>query len=147
MKTQKAMYKAEIARFVTEWYRKLDVHASQVELMPMLAKRGLRMKFPEATLVGQAAFEAWYQGVMRIFFDEAHQVRSVKVRIRDARAKVAVVVRWEASRWRPPAARSDRIILDAYQTWEIRRSAATGGPEIVTYSVDRIRYVKGSAKL
>lgn len=136
-----------IRKMAIEWYRKLDVHAPMVEILPMLADKGLKMKFPEATLFGQAAFEGWYEGVIRIFFDEAHKVKSVKSVIRGNRAKVKIVVRWEASRWRPPAARSDRIVCDAYQTWEVRLSTKTGKPEVATYIVDRLKLAKGSARL
>jgi hypothetical protein len=129
------------------WYKKLDVHAPMVEILPMLADKGLKMKFPEATLKGQAAFEGWYQGVIRIFFDEEHGVRSVKPKIKGNKAKVKIVVRWAASRWRPPAAYSDRIVLDAYQTWEVKLNKATGLPVVTTYIVDKIVYAKGSAKL
>lgn len=129
------------------WYRMLDVHAPMVEILPMLADKGLKMKFPEATLKGQAAFEGWYQGVIRIFFDEQHQVKSVKSVIKGNKARVKVVVRWAASRWRPPAAYSDRIVLDAFQTWEVALSKKTGLPVVTTYIVDGLKYVKGSAKL
>ena len=136
-----------IRKMAIEWYRKLDVHAPMVEILPMLAEKRLKMKFPEATLFGRAAFEGWYQGVVRIFFDETHKVTSVKPVIRGNRAKVKIVVRWEASRWRPPAACSDRIVCDAYQTWEVRLSRKTGQPEVVTYVVDKLKFAKGSARL
>jgi hypothetical protein len=136
-----------IRKMAIEWYRKLDVHAPMVEILPMLADKGLKMKFPEATLSGQDAFEGWYQGVIRIFFDEVHKVKSVKSVIRGTRAKVKIVVRWEASRWRPPAACSDRIVCDAYQTWEVRLSRKTGKPEVATYVVDRLKFARGSARL
>jgi len=136
-----------IRKMAIEWYRKLDVHAPMVEILPMLADKGLKMKFPEATLSGHAGFEGWYQGVMRIFFDEAHKVKSVTSVIRGNRAKAKIVVRWEASRWRPPAARSERIVCDAYQTWEVRLSRKTGKPEVATYIVDRLKFAKGSARL
>ena len=42
-----------------DWYHKLDVHAPLV-ILPMLADE-LEMKFPEASLRGQAA-SAWYEG-------------------------------------------------------------------------------------
>jgi hypothetical protein len=142
-----ALKAAEIEAFAVDWYRKLDGHAPMVEVLPMLSPDGLRMAFPEAALGGLAAFEGWYQGVIRIFFDEAHKVTLVKPTIKGATAVVKIIVRWEASRWKPPAARSERIVLDAFQTWKVRRSAATGGLEITEYVVDRLKYVKGSAKL
>jgi len=144
---QKPLTRTEISSMAKTWYRKLDVHAPLIDILPMLAARGLEMKFPEATLRGLAAFEGWYEGVIRIFFDEVHRVKSVKPVLRGERAKVKVVVRWEASRWRAPAPKSDRIVLDAYQTWVVQRSKNTGKPEIVTYSVDKLKYAKGSARL
>lgn len=143
----KPLTKKEINAFVKAWYQKLDVHAPMIEILPMLATRGLRMKFPEATLKGQADFEAWYQTVIRLFFDEVHKVTMIKPTIQGHKATVKIVVRWEASRWIAPARNSDRIVLDAYQTWEIRRSKATGEPEVVVYTVDKLTYAKGSARL
>lgn len=140
--TEKAIKDMAVA-----WYRKLDVHAPLVEILPMLAEDGLQMKFPEATLSGPAAFEGWYQGVIRIFFDEVHKVKSVKAKIRGNTATVKIVVRWEASRWRSPAAYSDRIVLDAFQTWNVKLSEATGKPVVAVYIVDKLVYAKGSAKL
>jgi len=137
----------EIADFAAEWYRKLDVHAPMVECLPMLADEDLEMRFPEVTIRKWSGFEGWFQTVVRIFFDEVHTVKSTKAKIKGEKATVKVVVRWEASRWRPPAAKSDRIIADAYQTWEVRRSSLTGKPEIVTYIVDGLKYARGSAKL
>lgn len=137
----------EIKKFAADWYRKLDVHAPMIELLPMLADEDLEMKFPEATLRGQASFESWYQGVVRIFFDEVHNVKEVTSEIKDDHADVKVVVAWEASVWKPPAAKSERIVLDAYQTWVVKRSKETGKPIIVTYIVDELKYAEGSAKL
>lgn len=136
-----------VRRLVREWYRKLDVHAPLEDVMPLLAKRGLRMRFPEASLRGLGDFMRWYNRVMRIFFDEVHRVKSVKTDVRGDRARVRVVVRWEASRWLPPAARSERIVLDAYQTWDVRLSKTTLRPEIVNYVVNRLEYARGSARL
>ena len=137
----------EIAAFAAEWYRKLDVHAPMVECLPMLADEDLEMRFPETTIRRWSGFEGWFQTVVRIFFDEVHTVKSVKAKIKGETAAVKVVVRWEASRWKPPAARSERIIADAYQTWIVRRSATTGKPEIVTYIVDGLKYARGSVRL
>lgn len=137
----------EISTFAADWYRKLDVHAPMIELLPMLADEDLEMKFPEATLRGHAEFESWYQGVIRIFFDEVHNVKEVTSDISGDSANVKVVVAWEASVWKPPAANSERIVLDAYQTWVVKRSSTTGNPVIATYIVDELKYAEGSAKL
>ena len=142
-----ALTDAELKKFAADWYLKLDVHAPLVEVLPMLASDGLEMKFPEATLRGLAEFEAWYHGVIRIFFDEVHNVKEVKSTISGDKAEVKVVVAWEASVWKPPAAKSARIILDAYQTWSVKRCAESGKPVITRYTVDELKYAPNSAKL
>jgi hypothetical protein len=138
---------AEIRKFAVEWYRKLDVHAPLSEVSAMLATEGLEMRFPEATLRTAAEFEAWYERVIRTFFDEVHNVKDVDSTITDDGADVEVVVHWEASVWNPPAAKSQRIKLDAYQTWRVVRNPETERPVIVRYTVDKLEYTKDSARL
>ncbi|MDD2853109.1 MAG: hypothetical protein PHY09_14585 [Desulfuromonadaceae bacterium] len=137
----------EVKQLAENWYRKLDVHAPMVEVLPMLSEEGLKMIFPEATLTTMAEFEGWYQRVIRIFFDEVHTVKEVTSEITGDTARVNVVVEWQASVWNPPAAVSARIILDAYQSWTVQRSQATGKAVISSYSVDELRYHEGSAQL
>ena len=131
-----------------DWYLALDVHAGYEEkIRPMLALDGLEMVFPEATVYGLDGFLGWYEGVIRIFFDEAHTVQSVTVQSESGdSAVVGVVVRWEASRWQPPAAASQRIKLLAYQTWTVS-FAHPEKPVITRYTVDRLEYLPGSATL
>jgi hypothetical protein len=137
----------EIETLAKTWYKKLDVHAPLVELLPLVASEGLEMVFPEATLRTQAEFEGWYERVIRIFFDEVHTVKQVKSTIIDEGAEVKVVVRWEASVWNSPAAASQRIKLDAYQTWTVVRDCETDQPVITRYTVDELKYDADSAKL
>jgi hypothetical protein len=144
---QPSLTPREIADFAAEWYRKLDVHAPMVEVLPFLAEEGLVMKFPETTAKGLADFESWFQRVIRIFFDEVHTVKECTPRISGNEAEVHVVVQWEASVWNPPAPNSARIKLDADQTWMVRRSDRTGGLEITMYNVNGLNYHPGSAKL
>jgi hypothetical protein len=118
-----------------------------VEILPMLADEGLTMVFPEATLEGHAGFEGWYQTVIRLFFDEVHELGEFKAEIKGDTAYIKLVVHWEASRWNPPARFSDRLNVDAYQTWEMKRSPVTGKPIVTKYVVDDIKYREGSAKL
>lgn len=142
------MTEAEIKEMVVDWYKKLDVHAPMVDVLPMLVEDGLEMKFPEATLRSLAEFEGWYQGVIRIFFDEVHDVKQSDVTFEsEDRAKVSIIVKWEASVWKPPAAYSERIKLDAYQTWIVVKSPKTGKPVVATYIVDELKYHEGSATL
>ena len=137
----------EIEQFATDWYKKLDVHASVLELLPLLSDDGLRMKLPEAELFGQAAFVEWYEGVIRMFFDEVHTVKEVSAVTTDQGSSVKVVVNWQAKRWKPPAANSEWIGFDAYQTLLLRKSHETGKPVIVSYVVDELRPMPGSPQL
>jgi hypothetical protein len=137
----------EVKKMAIEWYEKLDVHAPMVEILPMLGDEELNMVFPEATLEGQAGFEGWYQTVIRLFFDEVHELGDFDVEIKGDTAYIKLVVHWQASRWNPPARFSDRIDLDAYQTWEVKRSNKSGLPVVTKYVVDELRYREGSAEL
>lgn len=130
-----------------KWYAALDTHEPTPTLVAMLDPSNLKMVFPEATLTGIEAFIGWYEGVIRIFFDEVHQVQSVTVTGEKAGlTEIKVVVRWEASRWNAPAPKSDRIQLLAYQSWAVSFTP-DGTPRIATYTVDRLEYLPGSAKL
>lgn len=134
-----------IKDLAVEWYKKLDVHAPMVEILPFLVDDGLEMVFPEATVKGWSGFEGWYQRVIRIFFDEKHTVKECVSEINDNKATVKVVVEWQASVWNPPADKSERIVLDAYQTWEVIEQ--DGKPKVIKYIVDEMKYHEGSAKL
>lgn len=140
---------AEVQAFAEDWYRKLDVHAPLEDFVPLLADDGLEMVFPEATVQGFEGFKGWYERVVRIFFDEVHTVKEAQPSFKDdgLAADVKVVVKWEASVWNPPAPYSERIILDAYQTWEVKRSPKTQAVVISRYVVDSLDYAEGSAKL
>ena len=138
---------AEVQEFAKDWYHKLDIHAPLEDFVPMLAEDGLEMVFPEATVQGFEGFKGWYDRVINIFFDEVHTLKEVKATPQDKQADVKVVVKWEASVWKPPAPTSERIILDAYQTWVMKRSPATQKAVISRYVVDSLDYAEGSAKL
>lgn len=129
------------------WYAALDTHEPTRTLVDMLDPTDLKMVFPEATLSGVEGFIGWYEGVIRIFFDEVHKIESVKLGAeKNGRTEVKVAVHWEASRWNAPAAKSDRIMLTAFQTWEVTFSE-TGDAKVAKYTVDGLEYLPGSAKL
>ena len=145
--TVKPLTAPEIKEMVAEWSHLLDVHAPMVDVLPMLATDGLEMQFPEATLKSLAEFEGWYQGVIRIFFDEVHKLKVCDSKIDGDTAKVHIVVEWHASMWHPPAEKSLRIMCDADQDWIVKRSPVTGKPVVKVYKVNALNYHKGSAKL
>ncbi|WP_416676358.1 hypothetical protein [Egbenema bharatensis] len=138
---------AEVRELVATWYQNLDVHAPLPELTPMLIEDGLTMVFPEMTVEGLAGFQQWYERVVNIFFDEVHTIKDIQLIPQDDRTQVKVVVKWEASRWFPPSPYSERIIADAYQTWEVMRSPVSHCPVIFTYTVDSLEYDDNSVRL
>ena len=143
-----AITQAEVQELAEIWYKKLDVHAPLEEFKPLLADSGVKMVFPEATVEGWEGFSGWYDRVIGIFFDEVHTLKEVTTTPKDDdKADVKVVVKWEASVWNPPAPNSERIVLDAYQTWEVKRSPETDKPVVLTYIVDELKYCEGSAQL
>ncbi|MDJ0581608.1 hypothetical protein [Crocosphaera sp.] len=143
----KPLTQTELKQFADDWYSKLDVHAPMVEILPLLADEELKMTFPEGPAYGYKGFEEWYQRVIRIFFDEVHTVKEVTPTTSGEIVDVNVVVQWEASMWKPPAAKSERINCFAYQRWQVKRSTETEKPIIVGYIVDEIEYKEGSARL
>jgi hypothetical protein len=150
-----------IKKFADAWYLALDQHAPEAEIVKLLADDGLKMIFPESTLEGLSDFLAWYRGgktaagndlpgVINIFFDENHNVASVKPTISGDGAEVDVVVAWQASWFTPPAAKSKRTAMDATQRWTLRRSNKNEyGLEIASYNavVIPFQYAPGAARL
>ena len=138
--------RAEIEAFVADWYRQLDIHAPSEQLVSRVADQ-VEMQFPEGAVHGVEAFRTWYEGVIRLFFDELHAVTHVGIAWRDGRCLLDVVVNWQARRWNPPAPRSEWIGFDAYQRWEMIPSPASGRPVVVRYIVDELRPMPGSPPL
>ncbi|HET9170530.1 MAG TPA: nuclear transport factor 2 family protein [Actinospica sp.] len=137
---------SEIKTFVADWYRALDRHDPIEEVEPYLVPQGLTMTFPEGTLRGLADFRGWYKTVTHRFFDEEHTVTAVDVDWRpDGTASTKVVVNWQARVWDAPAAESTWLGFDAYQTWLV--GAREGRPVILSYVVDELKPMPGSASL
>jgi hypothetical protein len=139
----------EVRQLADDWYRLLDVHDPMVNLLPMLPSDGITQKWPEVTVTDLVGFEEWYQRVIRTFFDEEHTLKEFNVTLNGdgSKADVKVIVYWEASVWTPGDRLSKRLMMDAYQTWEVIRSAQSGKPVIKTIIVDKIDEKPGSASL
>ncbi len=140
----------QINKFVQAWYLALDQHVPFEQIYALLADDGLRMIFPDGDITDRASFKTWYDRVTNIFFDENHNVASVKSEIQGDGATLDVVVAWQASWFEPPAAKSKRTAMDATQRWTVRRSNKNPyGLEIVTYNatVEPFKYAPGFARL
>ncbi|MDJ0846680.1 MAG: hypothetical protein QNJ08_20885 [Crocosphaera sp.] len=143
-----ALTQTEINDFATKWYHNLDIHVPLEDYKSLLVDEALTLQFPEGTFTGFDGFREWYEPVIRKFFDEVHTIKEVTLTsVAEEYAYVKVIVNWQASIWNPPSPKSERIVLDAYQTWKVVRSRITQEPVIATYIVDSIKYAEGSAKL
>ncbi len=138
---------SEVKQLVNDWYLKLDVHAPVEEFLLMLADKTLEMQFPEGTVHGQDGFKTWYDRVTHTFFDEVHTMQALDITAASEQAEIQLVVRWDAHRWHPPAPKSEHLAFDAVQRWVVKRSPDTQKPMIVTYIVDSLTPLAGSASL
>lgn len=104
------------------------------------------MRFPEATLRGRQEFIPWYEGVIRTFFDEVHVMQELQITpsADGARADAALVVKWLAKRWRPPAPTSEWLGFDA---WVAVRSPQMQNSVVLNYIVEALAPMKGSVAL
>lgn len=134
----------EIRCLANDWYRKLDVHAPAETVLALLAEDGFEIRVPEGTFRGREEFKNLYEGWIRRFFDEVHELKQLNFTPLGDRAEVKVVVNWQFRTWDPPTPKSKRGNMDAYQTWIAQRSPKSGQPVILTYIVDSIKPVPGS---
>src|SRR4051812_6281128 len=122
-----------IRALVADWYKALDQHVDLADALAYLVDDGLEMRFPEGTSRGHVGFADWYKAVTNRFFDEVHTVASADfTELTADRASVKVVVNWQARIWNPPAAKSQWLGFEAYQTWEVV-PGPQGAPQIKTY--------------
>lgn len=135
----------EVRALADEWYAALDRHVPLSDVTRFLVDDGLEMRFPEATARGHAGFADWYRDVTHRFFDEKHVITKVDGPVNGDEAEVAVLVRWEASIWDPPAATSVWLGFNADQTWVVVKDG--GVPKIKTYTVNELAPMPGSASL
>ena len=136
----------EIWSFASNWYRFLDIHAP-LDSFKSLLTDDVQLVFPEATVSGFDGYSGWYNNVINIFFDEEHTLKVADiVKQSSTVCEVHVVVNWHASIWSPPAACSTRLMMDADQTWELKR-LPDGQLVVSKYIVNSMTYEPGSCKL
>jgi hypothetical protein len=142
-----AFTRVAIRSMLTDWYQALDRHDDPADMLRFLVNDGLEMRFPEMTGRGHAGFLDWYKAVIHRFFDEVHTPTSVEFgELTADRAEVKVIVNWQARIWTPPAAKSQWLGFDSYQTWTVV-AGPDGAPQVKTYIVDAMEPMPGSASL
>jgi hypothetical protein len=137
----------EIHELIFQWYKKLDIHAPVEDLLPLVHSSDLEMKFPEITVKSVEDFKKWYASVTNKFFDEVHELKMLNIENKGDLSEVKLVVNWQAKIWDPPAAKSDWIGMDAYQSLIIKKDLKTGRAAIAVYIVDKMEALTGSAAL
>jgi hypothetical protein len=148
-----ALTQEQIEKFVAAWYYALDIHAPVEELTRLVSDTDVHIEFPDsAGKYDLDGFKKWFDRVINIFFDENHNVVSVKADIHGDSADLDVVVAWQASFWAPPAAKSKRTSMDATQKWKVRASNKNAyGVEITYYlaapAETPFNYAPGFARL
>jgi len=147
MSESAALTEAEVRAFVEDWYLvKLDTHVPADEIAAMVMS-DVEFVLPETSYQGRDKFREWYERIVNTFFDEVHTITDLQVAPAGDHADVKVVVNWQARVWSPPAAKSQWLGFDAYQTWEVRRSPETGRAAVQRYVVDRFEPMPGSSDL
>jgi hypothetical protein len=155
-----ALTEDNIKKFAAAWYNALDIHAPMDHCLEFLAE-DVEMNFPpDPPFKGYGGFRHWYGDIIvKTFFDENHNVVSVKVdQQTDEQAEVSVVVAWQASWFKPTGlpedAKSHRTSMNAFQKWTVRPSSRRGalntfGLEIIYYNaaVKPFEYAPGFAQL
>ena len=134
---------AEVRKFVADWYHALDVHVPPEDALAMTAEEGLEFHIPEGVFRGREGFSEIYHNWTHTFFDEIHTLKDVQVSLNGAQADLKVVVNWQGRVWNPPAAKSEDLNFDAYQTWVVVRSPQTNKAVIKSYIVDELKAISG----
>ena len=98
-------------------------------------------------MTGFEGYSGWYNNVINIFFDEEHTLKVADITNQDEfGCEAHVIVNWHASIWNAPEARSIRLMMDADQTWQVRRQP-DGTLAVSKYVVNFMTYEPGSCKL
>lgn len=118
---------AMVRNVVLTWYSSTNEHRPVGDFENMLAE-DVQMKYPNQPelITGRAGFRDWYAGVLKLYFDETHEVEAWDVKIAGNLATVVVVVRWECRSWPEGAARSKYEAFLSRQRFEIERSSEDG---------------------
>ena len=131
---------AEIARtlsnekihgFVKTWFDQLSRHAPVEELLPMIADTGLKMKFPDKTILNQGDFCDWYREIGKTYSNQEHILEKVNIKNQFVSAKVNISVIWKAQK------KSDgsSVVARASQSWKLIRLPLTNKLAILEYIV------------
>jgi hypothetical protein len=125
----------EVQELVYTWFQYVTDKAELHKLLAMLSSDELDMHFPETVIRNHTEFAQWYDSVINLFFDEAHELKMLAIDLDGTEAKVTLVVNWQARTWKPPAAYSEWQEWNVHQTWTVKQDPRSGKPVICGYYV------------
>lgn len=125
--TENRLTENMVRNLILTWYSSTNEHRP-VEEFESLLSEDVEMRYPnkKEPFTGRTAFREWYADVLKIYFDETHEVESWDIKLDGKRAVAVVIVRWEARSWPVGSARSKYEASLSRQRFEIERSSANG---------------------
>lgn len=125
----------EVKTFIQDWFKKLDSHPNQVEMLPLVSDKVI-MKMPDRkeSFENHEGFIEWFRGVEQ-FRDQSHTVKALWIVIDSEIATVKLINRWQRTDSRA-ANPSEVLVYYAAQTWTLQPLPHTGKLVIITYTVD-----------
>lgn len=120
--------------FTVEWFDRLSRHDPLDLMLPLLARDGLEMAFPERTLHDHDDFADWYGVVGTAFTDQRHTLERFHSAVRGDLVDVELTVLWTATQ----TADGTRSAFRVNQAWQLIK-----GPgeqlRILNYQVGSLR--------
>jgi SnoaL-like domain len=138
-----ALTNGEVQELVYTWFRNVTDKVALEEMQALLSSDELEMRFPEATIRNYEDFRRWYEGVTNLYFDQMHDLKLLAVDLDGMRARVTLVVNWQARTWKPPASHSEWRGFNVHQAWTVKRDAGSSRPVICGYYVGKFDPLHG----
>ena len=124
----------EIIAFVYRVYAMYDEHVPVERYLPLLARRGLEMRFPEQTLHSREDFKRWYAGIGTNIASNTHTLDSVRVRVLGGgRYEADIIGLWQAE-----TRKGEYVRFKFHQRWTLTDGRGPD-PVIQTYVVDEAK--------
>ncbi|MBM9507464.1 hypothetical protein [Actinacidiphila acididurans] len=117
--------------FAQDWFDALSHRAPVEQLLGFVVDDGLRMAFPEGTLLSHADVEDWYAAVGRIYTDQTHTIERFLAVPTESGTDVTVTVVWTARQ----LADDERLAFRVDQAWKLTAGGPDGKQRIADYQV------------
>jgi len=126
----------EVKELAYNWFKKLTEHAPAEELLELVSSDAdLLIEFPNTPIKNADEFRAWLHNVTHTFFDQQHVLQMLDISIDGDKAKVRLIVNWQAKTWEAPNAYSKWEGYCVHQEWEVKKDTKRNKAVIVNYKV------------